>query len=65
MSNREAKFENNLMFATIAQNIRELSDVTDYGNNDPFREMAADQRLQYINDLALGMIDLLEPRTVS
>ena len=62
MSRRDLKFDKKAMFETIAQNIRELSDATEYGSNDPFQKLPADERLQYINDLALSMIDLLAPR---
>ena len=46
---------------SVIRSIKELSQLVDNTGKDPFPEMPIEQRLEYINDLALGAIDLLDP----
>ena len=46
---------------SVIRSIKELSQLVDHSGNDPFPNMPFEQRLEYINDLALGAIDLLDP----
>jgi hypothetical protein len=46
---------------SVIRSIKELSQLVDNAGKDPFPNMPFEQRLEYINDLALGAIDLLDP----